>query len=474
MKKTIIFYFFCVIATTYLVSCSNESTSVLGNRDYDNCVTEKDCDLIRKINSPKQIDISDAYNEVKGLYMNQFTRSGSTLELEHRVVTKSEVPHFTKEKMEILPDTLFYLFYSKNNDGYILVSADNRSKENILAINYKGNIDELDFKHDPQQALWIGYMIDNLYNSIKEYEGKRDSIQQQLFQKLYMETGQLTRVKQKDENHYGEDYFFDVIDAPVEDWSVSSQILPLIKTQWGQDWPFNEGVKDKIPGDSAVTGCVATATAQIVAYWRHPNTIHGLTFDWNQISERSYPVTQYEKERISMLMKFIGEDINMNYSPNGSSANVDDAYNWLINQGYSGIGSINYSTDSVKKCLYNKIPILISGYATKVDNTFLGITYNTYYEDGHAWIVDGYKELKRKRHQMVYAINKTHGGEQLIDEHYYYEYTTLLHNNWGWSGLYDGWFAAGNFDYKTPFSTTTRGNADNYQYELRIYPNIKP
>lgn len=48
-----------------------------------------------------------------------------------------------------------------------------------------------------------------------------------------------------------------------------TEVLPMVKTQWGQREPFNL----QCPPD-CVTGCTATAVAQIMRYWEYPN--HGI------------------------------------------------------------------------------------------------------------------------------------------------------------------------------------------------------
>ena len=54
----------------------------------------------------------------------------------------------------------------------------------------------------------------------------------------------------------------------------SSQVDPLITTEWGQSEPYN----DLCPideGNPTKTGCVATAMAQIVNYWESPCSGNG-------------------------------------------------------------------------------------------------------------------------------------------------------------------------------------------------------
>lgn len=172
----------------------------------------------------------------------------------------------------------------------------------------------------------------------------------------------------------------------------------------------------------------------------------------------------------------IGEDIGAIYEPDATKADTGDAYNWLLNNGYTGNGSQGYNTTAVLNSLDISCPVLIRGYATKETESFLGITYNTYYKDGHAWVIDGYQQLNRQRHFTITAVNKKTGQEHIVRNEYYTENITLLHNNWGWGGYLNNWFTAGNFNTGDPSNLViTRSSVyPSYKYELTIYPNIRP
>lgn len=59
----------------------------------------------------------------------------------------------------------------------------------------------------------------------------------------------------------------------------SMNVLPLLKTTWGQDYPFNEYCPTSINETiHNLTGCVATALSQIMFYHKFPSKGHG-TFE---------------------------------------------------------------------------------------------------------------------------------------------------------------------------------------------------
>lgn len=215
-----------------------------------------------------------------------------------------------------------------------------------------------------------------------------------------------------------------------------SPLTSLIK--WGQgDNIFNYGFPNLyINGDinnkvQAITGCVATAMAQIMKKWEHPkigfgyysyyhqpngeitgelSAIFGKTaYDWINMPGifNSNNSTVTNKENVSNLMKQCGISVNMQYGiTNNNSplslAKIDRAASALINYfGYSEslqtVAKQNFSDidweQKIKNELNNGRIILYGGTTSDIK--------------GHAFICDGYN---------------TENGN------------TLFNFNWGWSG----------------------------------------
>lgn len=190
-------------------------------------------------------------------------------------------------------------------------------------------------------------------------------------------------------------------------------IKPLIKTNWNQSAPYNLLCPyDTKNNATSVTGCVATATAQIMNYFQWP-----ATYAWDNMKN------EYEKNdsteaayAVAQLMKDIGDALEMNYSANGSSASTSDACEAL-----RGVFSYAYSTEYVERVNYTAEEWDELMYSNLVDGKpllYRGSMIDLTQEDGkwegamagHAFVVDGYD---------------TDG---------------LYHINWGWGGSADGYF----------------------------------
>lgn len=208
----------------------------------------------------------------------------------------------------------FYIFNAEGNKGYVIVSGDDRTRP-ILGYTEQGNFEE---NQMPDDMKW---WLDNLARQI-------EAIGTSLTPAALMVTNM-------------------------------AEIKPLIQTRWGQGAPYNymcpdENLLDK--GDEGYnaeklckTGCVATAMAQIMYYWKWPNEcpaldsypigyrdddrnfietnrVKGLpatTFKWDKMK------TAYENgetgdavDAVAELMRYCGQAFRMEYSIGESGAGM--------------------------------------------------------------------------------------------------------------------------------------------------------
>jgi len=220
---------------------------------------------------------------------------------------------------------------------------------------------------------------------------------------------------------------------------------PLLSIKWNQYAPYNTFT----PEDS-VTGCVATAMAQIMKYHNYPEFGSGqnsyvhetygalsadfnIAYQWNhmpnKISASSDPV---DISAVATIMYHAGVSVNMDYAPDGSSASVINACESLQNYfGYSAsashIDKSNYTDQEWANILIKEInafrPVLYSG-----ENPSGG---------GHAFICDGYQG------------------------------TDYFHFNWGWGGYCDGYYRIVLLD------PSDRNYTDNQDAIIGIQPGKK-
>lgn len=216
----------------------------------------------------------------------------------------------------------------------------------------------------------------------------------------------------------------------VMEYSDSDDAVePLLgNINYDQGTPYN----NKCPylnGGRAVTGCVATAMAQVMRYYQFPANgtgtftytggndgartinLEDYPFDWdNMLEEYQHGYTAKQADAVATLMLVCGASLSMNYSKDGSGANLAKMDGLLKNNfGYSKnvqfISTLNSSNpeetiyywgeDVVRPELAAGHPLIFAGFPA------MGQT-------GHCFVIDGYT---------------------VMDGEYYY------HVNWGWGGV---------------------------------------
>jgi hypothetical protein len=236
------------------------------------------------------------------------------------------------------------------------------------------------------------------------------------------------------------------------------EIAPLITTKWHQTAPYNL----LCPEDSdrrCVTGCVATAMAQIMNFHRWPESGTGAitytaptdgnnsnlteysmdfsatTFDWdNMLDEYNGDESEDQINAVALLMKACGYGSKMIYGLNGTSssgASIPDAISAFNNY-------FKYAPDITLE---------------------LRTAYNL-----NVWIDILYDELKSRRPLL------TSGGIHafLIDG---YQPDDLFHINWGWGGLSDGYYA---ITALNPGAEGTGASPGGYNIGLNIMAGLYP
>ena len=224
-------------------------------------------------------------------------------------------------------------------------------------------------------------------------------------------------------------YWEDYLNEDAASITVGRAEDALVTTLWGQRHPYHLYCP-VFDGDTSVTGCVATATAQIMNYHRHPIKGNGVIPSYitttNQyvvpdidISDVEYNwdamldvydgnATEEEKAAVAQLMYHCGASVKMNYTPSASGA------------------ASHYVISALPKFF---------GY----DNA-IQLTYRwNYGDDDWKWMELIAKEIDMKRPVYYAASDQDGTGAHAFvcdgyDPNYYF------HINWGWNGTYNGYF----------------------------------
>lgn len=200
---------------------------------------------------------------------------------------------------------------------------------------------------------------------------------------------------------------------------------------FGQLAPYNLQLPIEGGGGYYPTGCVATAMAIIMAYHRWPQSVTTATGEVKQIDWDKALSGNPANSNIDYLMKDIGVQVHMSYTPTSSSSNIYEAYNAYYDYGFP-YPSFEFYDKKQKKYIEKNIdngqPIHMRGEQTGVG--------------GHAWVVDGYMYLTNNVSSVMDYVNIAPDGSYNLvgqrvtstGQHQYF------HMNWGHDGRNNGFF----------------------------------
>ena len=202
----------------------------------------------------------------------------------------------------------------------------------------------------------------------------------------------------------------------------STTIVPqLMTTLWGQRTPYRDQCP-QVDGKPCVTGCIATAMAQVMNYWHHPEVLPALpgyitstlrlqvpalpaaTVSWDLMLDkyREGYYTQEQGEAVALLMRYCGQVSKMDYTIPSSAASCADQLSGLKTFGYektaTDLSRMNFSDDEWHALLQEDLvagrPVIYSGRSETI---------------AHSFVLDGFDGSK-------------------------------YHVNWGWDGVFDGYY----------------------------------
>ena len=299
----------------------------------------------------------------------------------------------------------YYIISRGENQGFVIVSGDDCMPE-ILGYTEEGDYDESNMPETFRS--WMQYRAD-----IIEYAQKNG---------LNKPRAKGAEVKTKAGDNTK-------VDVPE-----------LMTTRWNQGSPFN----DRCPmmndrNERALTGCVATATSQIVYYWRREANDR-LVYDTPVYSwGGAYVLPEYQlkkgtpikfdlmadsygnqptefRDAVATLMAAVGMSAQLTYGVDGGTATSGQIYD-CIDRVFSRQFGLNGG-----KCVYKND----GGYSGNMSEA--------------QWADLLYSEVVQGR-PVLYCGYSNGGGAHAVVCDGYQARTGFFHINMGWGGGGNGWFS---------------------------------
>ncbi len=379
----------------------------------------------------KDVDVNYARQVAKNFYLQNNPDAGSTfsLQLVYECKMNSNVGTDIDDK------PVYYVFDVTGKHGFVIVSGDDLV-EPVLGYNTTGSypVDQI----NPSAAKWM----ENYKKQIVYVK-----------QNIHETTDAITQKWIK---------YYNNISVVSNNSRGTQAVNPLCQTQWNQApnenglCPFDNG-----HGQRTVTGCVATAMAQILKFWNYPTQGVGnhsyndqnygtqsanfgnTTYNWAGMPN----VLSSADPDVATLMYHCGVSVDMHYgvaATGGSSAYVVASqspgqacseYSYKTYFGYDpatlqGIVRADYSEtnwiNTIKGELDAGRPLQYAGFGQG---------------GGHTWVCDGYDQ------------------------------NNFFHQNWGWGGNSDGFFSLNNLD---PSSLGAGGGTGGFNSSQQAVIGIKP
>ncbi|MDE5789972.1 MAG: C10 family peptidase [Muribaculaceae bacterium] len=430
MKQKVIFLIASIAMIMSVASCSSEMEA-----------------FVEPDNSSTGLGIKEARAELENILKVVDSRNTRDGQIRNRKISNEFTLSKTIQTRSGDSDSIsLYLFNFENENGYALMSGDSRLPS-LLVLTEDGNIQPT---------------TDNITNSgvVSFYQGLDNTIRD------------LTPLPDDPIDPFlGE---FDTY-GPWE--NIIHGGSPLCKVKWGQNDPYNRVVKNLNGGKNVVTGCVATAVAQLMSIYQYPPTYDGHIFNWERMTSERYGWDCAEgiQDQIAMLMAQLGlyKHLDMTYRTSkegGSGAKPENIPRTFLSMGYSSGGSLTaFNSAKIIEELKNGFPVLVTGYCYRSRVNILGIKFSYKYEEGHEWLAHGLLERKREK---IHHDSKGNIQYRTTQSVYYPLY------NWGWDGSHDGYYLVNTFDPKNgyDYSESTRGKEgeeDNYQFNTQIVIGIR-
>lgn len=240
---------------------------------------------------------------------------------------------------------------------------------------------------------------------------------------------------------------------------------PLLRSHWNQNAPFNDQTP-LIGTEHTVTGCVATAMAQLMYYYKWPVRGTGTHSYWHNTGKLSVNFAESVYDWENMLPEYIYADPS-HTDPKQRRPQWNNVQATAVAKLMSDVGiaiSTRYDLISVGSGSN------VAEAATALSKHFGYHTQTVYrdYTPNHKFLATIKQELDQARPILMVGSQETSGHAWVIDG---YDENGYLHVNWGWGGLSNGYFA---LSFMSPDNAGIGGFVGNYsegQVLLLAYPN---
>ncbi|MDR0832885.1 MAG: thiol protease/hemagglutinin PrtT [Candidatus Symbiothrix sp.] len=293
----------------------------------------------------------------------------------------------------------YYVFNQPNNTGFVIIAGDDRAKT-VLGYADKGHFD-------------VNKLPSNMKHWLAGYEHELTALAE----------GKITKTEDHTPQFRASSNF-------------AASVAPLIQSKWDQSAPYNNSCPlvpagKQNAGTLTITGCMATAMAQVMRYHQYP-------------IQRTATIPQYTTETLKISIPAITGSTTYDWA---NMSNTYNGSNTLIQN--IAVATLMYHCGVAVEMDYNVAAVGGSAATTYSPAAALtdifgydpNLQYYTrnFYSDAE-WMNLIKTDLNANRPLLYSGQSARNGGHQFICDGY--DTNDYFHFNWGWSGEYDGYFVS--------------------------------
>ncbi len=324
-----------------------------------------------------------------------------------------------------------YAVSSGEQDGFVLVCGDDRMRS-VLGYSKKGDFVEEDLP--PHLRAWLQGYVDEM--------------------KLLDSLGYAPSTP-----------------ACHRATSVKTAISPLVTTQWSQTAPYNNKCPQFFSYGPSVTGCAATAMAQVLY---HAAKVGGLTSTHLTKQIDAYTCDRKWAGKGQIKVDAIPAETQIDWSAMRDTYTAQDT-----DAGAAAVATLMHCCGASLHMDYadaenggsiasiSSVPVGLS-YFDGFASTAQLVSRTSYSYSG--WIDLMYSELQAGR-PVCFRGQSTGGGHAFVLDGY--DGDDLFHVNWGWGGNSDNYYALSVLDPKNTTGTGASSSNDGYSMQQRAVIGIQ-
>lgn len=457
MKKVLLSFLGFMIVFT---SCINESVidnSFQESKNYEISLSKDECVALSINQDGPLITEEETLERACAIFDGSITRTNDLNCQVHWIKLQNENGLTRTANIDCLDSIPLYLV-NKSDGKSLLLSGDKRIPEILAFADTPLSLDETNTGADifsETLPIYINRKVD-------DFNARFDSLLNSAERKIEKENISIMTRNDDLPIHFSR------LETSCSSWEDIYLYYPLLNVSWGQGYPYNLLTPFIECSGSMVhppLGCATIATAQILSFYKYPTVFDGVNVNWIEMTAYPsiYSLSPIYQTQLQTMLNAVALGVSIEWGCGGSGTTILEVEKYLNKVGYVSELITNYDKTKVINSISNSRPIYMRG--TQKDTI------------GHAWVIDGANKKMRTITQSVFRYKypgvppsfTLPSDWDLVDETTTTETEEYVHCNFGYEGMYDGYYIHGVFQ----LHDDTYGNGGLYNSKFMLLTNIK-